>query len=84
MHSILTLTPNITVILTQSLTLNALDSKHNSNPNVLDYNPNTKSSISTLSLTLNALDSNRKGNPHPKPAFRVRLSVEIDDLVLGL
>ena len=67
MPSILTVTLNITLTLTRILTLNALDSNHNSNPNVLDYNPNTKSSISTLSLTLNALDCNPKGNPDPKP-----------------
>ena len=67
MHSILTLTLNINLTLSLTLTLNALDSIHNSNPNVLDYNPNTQSSISTLSLTLNALDSNPKAIPDPKP-----------------
>ena len=69
MRSILTLTLNITVSRSQNPTLNALDSNHNSNHNVLDYNPNSKSSISTLSLTLNALDSNPKGNadPNSKP-----------------
>ena len=72
MHSILTLTLNITLTLTLILTLNALDSNHKSNPNVLDYNTNSKSSISTLTLTVNALDSNPKGNPDPNPNINPR------------
>ena len=67
MHSILTLTLNITLTLTLILTLNALDSNHNSNPNVLDYHTNSKSSISTLTPRLNALYSNPLGNPDPNP-----------------
>ena len=73
MHSILTLTLNITLTLTLIQTINALDTHHKSNPNVLDSNTNSKSSIPTLTLTLNALDSNPKGhpdhNPNPNPRF---------------
>ena len=61
------------ITLTLSLSLNAVDSNHYSNPHVLDSNPNSKSSIPTLTRTLNALDSNPKGNrdpnPNPNPRF---------------
>ena len=63
MLSILRLT-----LITLTLRLKAVDSNHNSDLHVLDYNPNTKSSISTLNLTLNGLDSNPKGNPDPNPS----------------
>ena len=73
MHSILTLTLNVTLTLTLIQTLNALYSNHKFNPNVLDSNTNSKSSIPTLTLILNALDSNPKGNPVPKPNPKLRL-----------